>query len=39
MFGFDGIMAAIVTFFQEFFMNGIVSFITSLLGGVFPPVG
>jgi hypothetical protein len=39
MFGFDGIMAAFFTFFQDFFMNEIFSFITGLIGGVFPPAG
>ena len=39
MFGFDGFLAALSTFFQDYFMNEILSFITGLLGGIFPPVG
>ena len=39
MFSLDGILAALFTFFQDFFMNEVFSFITGLLGGIFPPVG
>lgn len=39
MFSLDGIMGEFVTFFQEFFANEILSFLTGLLGNFLPAAG
>jgi hypothetical protein len=36
MFGLEGILASVFAGLQGVFANGILSFITSLLGGVLP---
>ncbi len=36
MLNFDGILASLFTGLQDVFVNGILGFITSLLGGVLP---
>lgn len=36
MFSLDGILGAFLSFFQDFFLDGIFSFLTDLLGNVLP---
>ena len=36
MFGLESILGAIITMFQDLFVNGILGFITQLLGGLLP---